>query len=248
LHADERRSIIATSNDAGTVTPYAYGPYGEPNAWGGSRFAYTGQIALPELALYHYKARAYDPASHRFLQTDPIGYQGGENLYRYAFDDPIDLSDPTGLCNAVGVSCNGGPPNGPDTPDKFVVMYNQTENPNGNLATFHYQLENSNGQQLTGFDYYALENLSNLNVNGATVNNVQLQKQTSYGDPLPNGQYIDDVGISQNKGVSLTVTIDQTFTVKYNGNTYDLSGTTQFQHISTEVNGKVSNNVVSLKP
>ncbi|MEJ0058454.1 MAG: hypothetical protein WDM79_02175 [Terricaulis sp.] len=39
------------------------GPYGEPanDNWTGSRFRYTGQIALPEARLNHYKARVYDP-------------------------------------------------------------------------------------------------------------------------------------------------------------------------------------------
>lgn len=39
------------------------------------RFAYTGQIELTGLGLYYYKARIYDPALGRFLQTDPIGYE-----------------------------------------------------------------------------------------------------------------------------------------------------------------------------
>ena len=34
----------------------------------------------------------------RFLSEDPIGYEGsGENLYRYAENDPVNLSDPMGL-------------------------------------------------------------------------------------------------------------------------------------------------------
>src|SRR6201999_619070 len=80
LIADRQGSIIATTNASGTATPYSYGPYGEPSAWTGgggamlSRFRYTGQIALPELQLYHYKARVYDPVLGRFLQTDPVGY------------------------------------------------------------------------------------------------------------------------------------------------------------------------------
>lgn len=34
-----------------------FGPWGEPSAWD-VRFAYTGQIALQEAQLYHYKAYA----------------------------------------------------------------------------------------------------------------------------------------------------------------------------------------------
>lgn len=40
--------------------------------WTGSRFRHTGQIALPEASLYHYKARVYDRVLGRFLQTDPV--------------------------------------------------------------------------------------------------------------------------------------------------------------------------------
>jgi RHS repeat-associated protein len=94
LIADRQGSIIATRG-ASTVR-HAYGPYGEPDAWAGSRFRYTGQIALPEAGLYHYKARVYDPALGRFLQTDPVGYADDVNLYVYTLNDPVDLIDVTG--------------------------------------------------------------------------------------------------------------------------------------------------------
>ncbi len=61
-------------------------------------------MALPEATLYHYKARVYDPAFGHFLQTDPIGYEGGANLYAYVEDDPTDLDDPTGLSSQFGGS------------------------------------------------------------------------------------------------------------------------------------------------
>jgi RHS repeat-associated protein len=130
LHADERGSIVATSDSTGAPTVYSYGAYGEPNAWTGSRFRYTGQIVLPEAQLYYYKARVYDPVLGRFLQTDPVGGTDDLNLYAYAHDDPIGGVDPTGLAgecgSRVGVAANcksfGGEVSG--TPQK-------TNGPNG---------------------------------------------------------------------------------------------------------------------
>jgi RHS repeat-associated protein len=97
LHADRQGSIIASVTGAGVASLYRYGPYGEPGSWGGSRFAYTGQMALPEARLYPYKARAYDPVRGWFLQTDPVGYGDDANLYAYTGGDPVNQSDPTGL-------------------------------------------------------------------------------------------------------------------------------------------------------
>ncbi len=75
LHADHQGSIIATSNASGarldTGTYDAYGVTTAPSTW---RFQYTGQAAIPQLGLYYYKARFYNPALGRFMQTDPIGY------------------------------------------------------------------------------------------------------------------------------------------------------------------------------
>ena len=53
--------------------------------------------------LLYRRNRYYDPGTGRFTQEDPIGLAGGLNLYGYAAGDPINYSDPFGLCpNPVG--------------------------------------------------------------------------------------------------------------------------------------------------
>jgi RHS repeat-associated protein len=47
--------------------------------------------------LYLMGARWYDPISRQFMSEDPIGVQGGINLYSFAENDPINHADPSGL-------------------------------------------------------------------------------------------------------------------------------------------------------
>ena len=109
-HYDALGSVVALSNASGTtVEVYEYSAFGEIAATDANNpnpFTFTGREFDKETGLYCYRARYYAPEIGRFLQTDPIGYDGGMNVYWYCMNNPWNLTDPSGETTA-----------GPNTPN-----------------------------------------------------------------------------------------------------------------------------------
>ena len=97
---DHLSSVREMTDSSGTVQArYDYDPYGRRTKLSGSMdadFGFTGHYYHQPSGLYLALYRAYDADLGRWISRDPIGEQGGINLYGYVGNNSINLVDPFG--------------------------------------------------------------------------------------------------------------------------------------------------------
>jgi RHS repeat-associated protein len=99
----------------------------------GQHFAYAGLHQDDEGALVCARARHLDPATGRFVQRDPRGYEPGQNLYEYARTSPTNLVDPLGeapsgpeLYCGANLGCSGDCEGEAEFTETFVITSNHS--------------------------------------------------------------------------------------------------------------------------
>ena len=123
FHADALGSVVRVTNGAGAVTLTR-----QYDAWGNllsgaeaSGYAFTGREWDPEVGLYHYRTRYYDPKLGRFISEDKIRFDNGDNFYAYVTDSPTNSVDPFGFCGLGGCSSKISPAPPEPTPPSCIA-------------------------------------------------------------------------------------------------------------------------------
>jgi RHS repeat-associated protein len=118
IHADQLDTPREITDTNGTLVwqwdnndPFGVNaPNENPSGVGAFSFnlRFPGQYFDRETSTHYNINRDYDPATGRYVQSDPIGLAGGVNTYAYVGNNPLAFSDPQGYCpSCIGFVLGG---------------------------------------------------------------------------------------------------------------------------------------------
>ncbi len=100
---DGNGNLVSLRDDSQAIAAqYDYGPFGELLTARGdyaaeNPYRFSTKYVDAETGLYYYGYRYYNSSTGRWLSRDPIGEEGGLNLYGFVGNAPIVLLDALGL-------------------------------------------------------------------------------------------------------------------------------------------------------
>lgn len=105
LYQDQLGCTRVLADSSGNVVgTYSYDAFGTTTSHTGTAstpLQFAGQYLDSETGLYYLQARYYDPSTAQFINVDPLVSQT-QQPYSYAWDNPLNVTDPTGLCAGRG--------------------------------------------------------------------------------------------------------------------------------------------------
>ena len=137
-----RGDIIGVTNSSGTeVASIKYDAYGNATLLAGTNpadFGFTGMYIHQPSGLNLATFRAYSPSLGRWISRDPIGENGGLNLYGYVRNNPISGRDPLGLLVQIGYRDAAGPIAGDAAEHMVVILTPDTPQDFQGISPFQY--------------------------------------------------------------------------------------------------------------
>jgi RHS repeat-associated protein len=109
-HINTPRVITAAASSAivwrwDNADPFGVGsPLEDPSGLGAFTYnpRFPGQLYDKETGYFYNYYRQYNPRTGRYVQSDPIGLDGGINTYGYVEGNPLSGTDPKGTIVVVG--------------------------------------------------------------------------------------------------------------------------------------------------
>jgi RHS repeat-associated protein len=151
-HADGNGNVTCSFDSSGTVVArYSYDPFGNTLAISGTLangnlYRFSSKEYHQNSGLVYYLYRYYDPNLQRWTNRDPIGEEGGMNLYGFVFNNPPELIDGDGRCLPailVGIGLYfswehyvNAPRNTEDAHNPSYSKWNSTDNPLSMVGQF----------------------------------------------------------------------------------------------------------------